>query len=409
MFAHLAARDDGVSSGAPGGGAARTDESAYSAGLHALAVELLKRVSFSTNSAALLRLDAAGGAQFEALVDKAVDTLARIAMLDALAPRVASELAPVFGALVDGLVARPAESVASAEQALAARDLESMLRVLCSLVPFFAGKEAETFAVAAGFVEQLLAVAECCTERRLHTQGAVFRAVHVRVLSTLAVFGHWMARIQVREFLFACYSFVCSSILLPICRVVLPSPLATLAACLALGEQPRPGGGSGAPPLVEPATFARLVERAARCGIASMEGAISPPPEAVLLAAAQLLSTLSGVVRPGYIYLLWQCLQIIKTEFIDGKYLREHPEVYTSLRWIAKDRRNGMNVATLKCMRITRFMGRDEEHSPDSLKSKLAMWFFQAVFYAITGTLGFIAFHSFWFNCAYVCTIVAIS
>ena len=121
------------------------------------------------------------------------------------------------------------------------------------------------------------------------------------------------------------------------------------------------------------------------------------------------LGWLSGVVRPGYIYLLWQCLQIIKTEFIDGKYLREHPEVYTSLRWIAKDRRNGMNITTLKCMRLTRFMGRDEEHSPDSLKSKLAMWFFQAVFYAITGTLGFIAFHSFWFNSAYICTIVAIS
>ena len=191
--------EDGVSSsGAPGGGAARTDESAYAAGLHALAVELLKRISFSTNSAVLLRLDAMGGGQFETLVDKAVDTLARIAMLEAIAPRVASELAPVFGALAGVLVARPAESVASAEQALGARDLDAMMRVLCSLVPFFAGNGAKTIAAAFGFVEQLLAVAQCCAERRLHNQGAVFRAVHVRVLSTLAVFGHWMARVQVR-------------------------------------------------------------------------------------------------------------------------------------------------------------------------------------------------------------------
>lgn len=121
------------------------------------------------------------------------------------------------------------------------------------------------------------------------------------------------------------------------------------------------------------------------------------------------LGIISGLARPTLIYALWQALQIIKTEFIDAAYLRAHPEVYTSIRWIAKDQRNGMNIATLNCMRATRFMSRDEKHSPDSLKSKLAMWFFQAVFYFVNSGFAYIAFHSFYFNVVYLVFIIAMS
>ena len=248
LYAEYDDDDDGSGSGAA---SARSD-AAYTAGLHQLAMELLRRISFATNRETLLRLEATG-AQLDALLDKAVDTLARIVMLKSLAPLVASALAPVLAGLATQLVGRSAESCATAEDTLAARDLDTMLRVLCTLVPSFAANATGTLAVAGAFIEQALAVAACCTERRLHTQGAVLRQVHVRALNTLAVFGHWLVRVMPRE-----------------------------------GHA-----------IVTPAAFAAIVERAAHVGVASMSAGISPPPEAVLLAAAQLLATLSGVVRPA--------------------------------------------------------------------------------------------------------------
>lgn len=71
------------------------------------------------------------------------------------------------------------------------------------------------------------------------------------------------------------------------------------------------------------------------------------------------------------IYCFWQAAYLLKTEVMDKAKFDAHPEILTSLRWLAKDTKNDFARMTLKILRRLCIFGPQEEFDSTTLKTKL--------------------------------------
>ena len=90
------------------------------------------------------------------------------------------------------------------------------------------------------------------------------------------------------------------------------------------------------------------------------------------------------MVYPMFAYLFWQGLYLLKTEIIDRGKLERHPELMTSLRWLANDRNSPANKFALKSMRNIGLFGADEFFDAESTKTKFVFVTFQLCYTIIT-------------------------
>jgi len=78
------------------------------------------------------------------------------------------------------------------------------------------------------------------------------------------------------------------------------------------------------------------------------------------------------------LYSLWQLSYFFKTEFLDKRILDSDPDLQTSLRWLSRDRKNGMHQLVL---RITRKLGVLRPHEVfDSRQTKTKVIFMASQF-----------------------------
>ena len=71
------------------------------------------------------------------------------------------------------------------------------------------------------------------------------------------------------------------------------------------------------------------------------------------------------------LYVIWQVGYLIKTEFIDKEKFESHPEIPTSLRWLAQDTKNELSRFVLRSLRNIGIFSKNEDYNPKSLKTKL--------------------------------------
>jgi hypothetical protein len=80
------------------------------------------------------------------------------------------------------------------------------------------------------------------------------------------------------------------------------------------------------------------------------------------------------------LYMFWQMLYLVKTEFLDKEKLDRNPALQTSLRWLAKDTKNAMARTFLKFFRTLGVFGKEEEYDSRTLKTKAVFVVAQLLF-----------------------------
>lgn len=70
-------------------------------------------------------------------------------------------------------------------------------------------------------------------------------------------------------------------------------------------------------------------------------------------------------------YCVWQAAYLVKTEILEKENFDAHPEILTSLRWLAKDTKNDASRSVLRGLRKIGLFGRSEEFDSTSMKTKL--------------------------------------
>lgn len=83
-------------------------------------------------------------------------------------------------------------------------------------------------------------------------------------------------------------------------------------------------------------------------------------------------------------YIIWQVLYYLKTEVWDREILDSDPKLQTSLRWLAKDKKNPTARWVLKFMRKIGVMRPDEDYEPSEFKTKLVFMSSQFIYSFIT-------------------------
>ena len=90
------------------------------------------------------------------------------------------------------------------------------------------------------------------------------------------------------------------------------------------------------------------------------------------------------MVYPMFAYLFWQALYLVKTEYMDKGKLDKDPELMTSLRWLASDRKSSANKFALRMMRKIGLFGEDEFFDAGSTKTKFVFVMLQLGYTIIT-------------------------
>ena len=90
------------------------------------------------------------------------------------------------------------------------------------------------------------------------------------------------------------------------------------------------------------------------------------------------------MVYPMFAYLFWQALYLVKTEYMDKGKLDQDPELMTSLRWLASDRKSSANKSALRMMRKIGLFGEDEFFDAGSTKTKFVFVMLQLGYTIIT-------------------------
>jgi len=109
------------------------------------------------------------------------------------------------------------------------------------------------------------------------------------------------------------------------------------------------------------------------------------------------------------LYMFWQFAYLLKTEFLDKDRLDQHPELLTSLRWMAKDTKNAFARMFLNLFRRLRVFRRDEEFDARSLKTKSVFVFAQLLFTLVAFLPTPFMYHSGTFHLAYILLIITSS
>jgi hypothetical protein len=89
-------------------------------------------------------------------------------------------------------------------------------------------------------------------------------------------------------------------------------------------------------------------------------------------------------LMPLLAYSLWQGLYYYKTEVLDRSRLDRDPRLVTSLRWLSRDKKNGMHRLVRGLMVRWGVMAKNEEFAPESVKTKVIFMASQLVYTAVT-------------------------
>ena len=79
-------------------------------------------------------------------------------------------------------------------------------------------------------------------------------------------------------------------------------------------------------------------------------------------------------------YIGWQAMYLVKTEYLDKSKLDNNPKLLTSLRWMASDTKNALAVSVLKFLKKVRVFGKDESYDSGTMKTKLVFVASQLVY-----------------------------
>lgn len=71
------------------------------------------------------------------------------------------------------------------------------------------------------------------------------------------------------------------------------------------------------------------------------------------------------------IYIFWQIAYLLKTEVLDKEKFDSHPEIQTSLRWLARDTKNDFSRMILKGLRRMGIFGQQEDFDSTTMKTKM--------------------------------------
>jgi hypothetical protein len=109
------------------------------------------------------------------------------------------------------------------------------------------------------------------------------------------------------------------------------------------------------------------------------------------------------------LYMFWQMLYLVKTEFLDKERLDRNPELLTSLRWLAKDTKNAMARMFLKFYRKMGVFGKEEEYDSRTLKTKAVFVVAQLLFTVVAFLPTPFMYHSPTFHLLYILLIITSS
>ncbi|KAJ1452976.1 hypothetical protein M885DRAFT_525400 [Pelagophyceae sp. CCMP2097] len=99
--------------------------------------------------------------------------------------------------------------------------------------------------------------------------------------------------------------------------------------------------------------------------------------------AVPMLSFYDVFGRPLFVYLVWQALYILKTEWWDRHSIKSKDES-TSLRWLVRDTKGGMYRLCKQVAVQVGTMHQDEGFGEDEWKTKLTFWTAQLVYTLVT-------------------------
>jgi hypothetical protein len=101
-------------------------------------------------------------------------------------------------------------------------------------------------------------------------------------------------------------------------------------------------------------------------------------------------------------YLFWQVAYFLKTEVFDREKLDSNPELLTSLRWLATDKKNATARFVLKLLRTVGIMRRDEDYVSTEFKTKFIFMTSQFVYTVFTFLPSFLVYYSYHLHLLYI-------
>lgn len=101
-------------------------------------------------------------------------------------------------------------------------------------------------------------------------------------------------------------------------------------------------------------------------------------------------------------YIFWQVAYYLKTEVFDREKLDNNPELKTSLRWLAADKKNATARSVLKLLRFLHIMGPEEDYVSTEFKTKLIFMISQFFYTILTFIPSFFVYYSYHLHLAYI-------
>ena len=117
------------------------------------------------------------------------------------------------------------------------------------------------------------------------------------------------------------------------------------------------------------------------------------------------LSLTEVLTLPLGLYTTWQLGYWTITELLLRKKLAEDPELITSLRWLAMDKKNGFRNLSLSLLVRLGISQPGEELVADTKKAKVVFASLQLVYTLITVLPAFFLYSSYRLSCAYLVLI----
>mmetsp|Transcript_15296 Transcript_15296/g.23035 ORF Transcript_15296/g.23035 Transcript_15296/m.23035 type:complete len:560 (-) Transcript_15296:92-1771(-) len=112
--------------------------------------------------------------------------------------------------------------------------------------------------------------------------------------------------------------------------------------------------------------------------------------------------SLQDFINAALGYIFWQVSYYIKTEIMDRHVLDNNPELLTSLRWLAKDKKNATARGVLKLMKSVGVMKKDEEYQAHEVKTKIIFMTSQFVFTVVAFLPSFLLYRSYRLHVGYM-------
>jgi len=127
------------------------------------------------------------------------------------------------------------------------------------------------------------------------------------------------------------------------------------------------------------------------------------PSEAIML--DDTLSFTETFIIPMILYIVWQVGYLFLTEVVFADYLASDPEIIISMRYLARDKKNGMNNLVQGLTRKMGIVGPTEEFDPETTKTKAIFLVTQALYTMSTLIATPYLYSSYTFSFIYIISI----